>query len=154
MLFVSGQPIVPHLPFYCKLVKKLPLKYWKVLRNNVRKSIKAHNSLPKNGETTLEKRRTVSINKETSAKNGETAPKNRDNVAKKTCYRNRLFLSRRIVEILCYQAFVDTLRSRKSVYGKLVQFLIHQLNMLKWTARDVKFTEIREHSRFLEMVIV
>lgn len=86
-----------------------------------------------------------------------TLVENRNRTIKRkasTDWKHRFPISLRTVEVLCYQAFVDALRTRKSVYGKLLEYLIHELRAFNEVSRDINFDEIRKHSKFLEMVIV
>ena len=57
-----------------------------------------------------------------------------------------------LCQALCYQAFLDELKPRQTIYKLLIRMLIKELRLMKHYTDGIAFNEIREHSQHFKMI--
>ena len=64
---------------------------------------------------------------------------------------SNLLLKQELVNFLCYQAFVDTLRPKQTMFKMLIEFLVTELKYLKDVSQNIDIRKVRERSMFFAL---
>ena len=117
-----GKSIKNYLPFYLRLIKALPLKFWKVLRNNFQKSQMERSLINESGEVIA------------------------------CDYRKRLGVTLKTVKFICLQAFIDTMRPKQTKFSPLLALLIRQIRQYGDISEIELNGKLRSYGKILKLI--
>ncbi|XP_047146857.1 telomerase reverse transcriptase isoform X1 [Hydra vulgaris] len=128
-----------HQNFYADLVLcKIPLKFVSSLKNNYKKRHIA------------EKKHFNVLSRENTNEQEYYAQRITTNARFFSRFSNCL-IKQELVQFLCYQAFLDTLRPKQTMFKNLIKSLVTQIKRLKCVSQTVDLKKLRERSKFFAL---
>lgn len=117
------------IPFLLRLIQDLPATFLRSCRNS------------------LHRRRLHAKRLNSSLVNSDEST-----TSSPSLKRQKLIVEPDLARFLCFQAFVDTLRQKQTLYGRLVMLLIRELKDLKHFRSDVDLNLLKKQSAMFDMI--